>query len=108
MNVDYPGICSDFNGNAQVDDGEVFAVGISGLWYDRTESDESGDSFGILYGITDRGSRAFVIGDRPTKMVPQSDPSFSEKVFEDPTYPLTIYEFAFKGLEVLTRRRLRS
>lgn len=106
MSVDYPGTRPDFNGNGQVDDGEVIAGGISGLWYDRTESDASGESFDILYGVTDRGPQAFDIGDRPTDMVPESDPSFGQKVFEDPSYPLTIYEFAFNGLEVVTRRSI--
>lgn len=37
-------------------------------------------------------------------MVPESDPSLGEKSFEDPTYPMAIYDFAFNGIEVVTRR----
>jgi hypothetical protein len=90
----YPGNAPDENKNGMVDNGEVVAGGLSGLYYDKTEN-ISGVELDVFYTISDRGPQALNIGDR-AKDDPK-DPGFGEKVFEDPQYPITVYKIGYSG-----------
>ncbi|WP_292000935.1 alkaline phosphatase [Chlorobium sp.] len=89
FSIDYPGQRPDFDGDDQVDDGEVVAGGLSGLWYNGIET-IGGDEYEIYYAITDRGPQAASIGDRDGDN--PADPNMKGKIFDDPDYPITIYK----------------
>ncbi|MEE9905274.1 MAG: esterase-like activity of phytase family protein, partial [Chlorobium sp.] len=89
FDIAYPGERPDFNDNGQVDDGEVVAGGLSGLWYDGKETID-GTEYEIYYTITDRGPQAASIGDREDDN--PADPNKGGKIFDDPDYPITVYK----------------
>ena len=89
FDIAYPGDRPDFNENGQVDDGEVVAGGLSGLWYEGKETID-GTEYEIFYTITDRGPQAASIGDREGDN--PADPNNGGKIFDDPDYPITVYK----------------
>jgi alkaline phosphatase/2',3'-cyclic-nucleotide 2'-phosphodiesterase (5'-nucleotidase family)/3',5'-cyclic AMP phosphodiesterase CpdA/methionine-rich copper-binding protein CopC len=89
LTLEYPGDRPDFDNDGAVDNGEVVAGGLSGLWYEGKESVD-GVEYDIYYTITDRGPQAFAIGDRANDN--PNDPAKGEKVFEDPDFPITVYK----------------
>jgi len=96
--IDYPGERPDFDGDGLVDDGEVVAGGLSGLWYNGIET-IGGDEYEIYYAITDRGPQAASIGDREGDN--PDDPNLGGKIFDDPDYPITVYKLGKANGEVV-------
>jgi alkaline phosphatase len=98
VTIDYPGNRPDFDNDGTVDNGEVVAGGLSGLWYEGKESVD-GVEYDIYYSITDRGPQAFAIGDRATDN--PNDLAKGEKVFEDPDFPITVYKLGMANGTVI-------
>lgn len=98
FSLTYPGTRPDFDGNGQVDDGEVTAGGLSGLWYSGKET-VNGVAYDVYYSITDRGPQAAAIGDREGDN--PSDPAKGGKIFDDPDYPITVYKLGMADGEVV-------
>lgn len=98
FNIVYPGERPDFDNDGVIDDGEVVAGGLSGLWYNGTETIE-GTEYEIYYTITDRGPQAASIGDRAGDN--PDDPNTGGKIFDDPDYPITIYKLGKANGEVI-------
>ena len=98
FDIVYPGIRPDANGNDVIDDGEVTAGGLSGLWYSGTETIGETD-YEIYYTVTDRGPQAASIGDREGDN--PADPNLGGKIFDDPDYPVTIYKLGKANGQVI-------
>lgn len=98
FSLTYPGTRPDFDNDAQVDDGEVTAGGLSGLWYSGKETVD-GVAYDVYYSITDRGPQAAAIGDREADN--PSDPAKGGKIFDDPDYPITVYKLGMANGEVV-------
>ncbi len=98
FSLTYPGVRPDFDNDGQVDDGEVTAGGLSGLWYSGKET-VAGVAYDVYYSITDRGPQAAAIGDRAGDN--PNDPAKGGKIFDDPDYPITVYKLGMAGGEVV-------
>ncbi|MDT9547503.1 MAG: esterase-like activity of phytase family protein [Chlorobium phaeovibrioides] len=98
FSITYPGERPDFDNDGKVDDGEVTAGGLSGLWYDGKETID-GVEYDIYYSISDRGPQAASIGERDGDN--PSDPAKGGKIFDDPDFPITIYKLGKADGEVV-------
>lgn len=99
FDITYPGERPDFDHDGVVDNGEVTAGGLSGLWYDGKETID-GTAYDIYYTITDRGPQAASIGDRAGDN--PADPAKGGKIFDDPDFPITVYKLGQVNGEVVT------
>ena len=88
--INYPGSStSQPNGATGGAAGSVIAGGLSGLWWDRSEILD-GSKTDIFYTISDRGPQASDVPDTANN-------GAGEKLFDDPDYPITIFELGFDG-----------
>ena len=88
--INYPGSStSQPNGATGGAAGSVIAGGLSGLWWDRSEILD-GSKTDIFYTISDRGPQANDVPGTATN-------GAGEKLFDDPDYPITIFELGFDG-----------
>ncbi len=99
FDITYPGQRPDFDHDGVVDNEEVTAGGLSGLWYDGKETID-GTEYDIYYTITDRGPQAASIGDRDGDN--PSDPATGGKIFDDPDFPITVYKLGQVNGEVVS------